>query len=340
MAFIQVENITKDFKVYKREKGFLSSVKSLFHREYEIKRAVENISFSVEKGELVGYIGPNGAGKSTTIKMLSGILVPTEGSIRVDGRVPYLNRKENAMHIGVVFGQRTQLYWDLPMEETFELFKKMYKIDNTVYKRNLDYFVELLEMEEFIRRPVRQLSLGQKMRAELAIALLHDPEVVYLDEPTIGLDVVAKSRMRKFVREINKVKKTTFILTTHDMDDIDQICERLIMIDKGRILYDGLLERFKNEYGNEYMINAVFNDEIDKLKDNRLKIVKEEGPRKYIIFDKNDISVGEAVSFLTRNYEIADFSVKEPDIEDIVRSIYENGGLMKKENANSFAGSI
>lgn len=331
MAFIQVENITKDFKVYRREKGFLSSVKSLFHREYEIKRAVRDISFSINKGELVGYIGPNGAGKSTTIKMLSGILVPTGGTIQVAGRIPYLNRKENAMHIGIVFGQRTQLYWDLPMEETFELFKKMYKIDNNIYRKNLDFFVELLEMEEFLRRPVRQLSLGQKMRAELAIALLHDPEIVYLDEPTIGLDIVAKSRMRKFIREVNLDKNTTFILTTHDMDDIDQICKRLIMIDKGEILYDGLLEQFKNEYGNEYVITAVFIDERAELNDCRLKVLKEEGPRKYITFNKNDISVGEAISLLTRNYEISDFNVKEPDIEDIVRNIYENDEVLKSK---------
>jgi ABC-2 type transport system ATP-binding protein len=323
MALIEVKNICKNFDIYKRQKGFANSLKSLFSRQYEIKRAVDNISFNLERGELVGYVGPNGAGKSTTIKMLAGILVPTSGTITVDGKIPHLNRKQNAMHIGVVFGQRSQLYWDLPMEDTFELYKKMYKIDNQRFRRNVDFYIELLEMQEFLRRPVRQLSLGQKMRADLAVALLHDPEIVYLDEPTIGLDVVAKSRIRRFIKEVNKEKKTTVILTTHDMDDIEQICTRLIMIDKGQMIYDGTLEAFKERYGEGHMLTVDFADERVKIDDSRLKVIKEEGPRKWIVFKKQDIGIAEAVTLITRKYNITDLNLKEPDIEEIVRTTYE-----------------
>lgn len=323
MALIEVKNICKNFEIYKRQKGFANSLKSLFSRQYEIKRAVDNISFNLERGELVGYVGPNGAGKSTTIKMLAGILVPTSGTITVDGKIPHLNRKQNAMHIGVVFGQRSQLYWDLPMEDTFELYKKMYKIDNQRFRRNVDFYIELLEMQEFLRRPVRQLSLGQKMRADLAVALLHDPEIVYLDEPTIGLDVVAKSRIRRFIKEVNKEKKTTVILTTHDMDDIEQICTRLIMIDKGQMIYDGTLEAFKEIYGEGHMLTVDFADESVKIDDSRLKVIKEEGPRKWIVFKKQDIGIAEAVTLITRKYNITDLNLKEPDIEEIVKTTYE-----------------
>lgn len=323
MSFIDVDNVTKEFKIHIREKGFKNSVKSLFHRTYEVKKAVNGISFHIDRGELVGYIGPNGAGKSTTIKMLSGILLPTSGSLSVDGRVPFENRQENAMHIGVVFGQRSQLYWDLPTEETFDLYKRMYRIDDARFKHNVEFYTELLGMQEFLRTPVRQLSLGQKMRANLAIALLHDPEIVYLDEPTIGLDVVAKNRIRHFIREINMEKKTTVILTTHDMDDIEQICERLIMIDKGQVIYDGSLDEFKAKYAGGSTVIVEFDRDNIRIKDNRLKIFREEGPRKWIIFKKDEISVAEAVTYLTKNFRIMDLNVKEPDIEEVVREIYE-----------------
>ena len=224
MSYIHVDNVVKEFKVVRREKGLKNALKSLFRREYETVTAVDHISFEIGKGELVGYIGPNGAGKSTTIKMLSGILVPTAGTITVDGIIPHLNREENARRIGVVFGQRSSLEWDLPMEETFDLFQKIYRIDEKVYKRNVEFYVELFEMQSFLKRPVRQLSLGQKMRAEIAVALLHDPEILYLDEPTIGLDVVAKNQIRQFIKEIPE-KKITLMLTTHDMGLADQ--ERL-----------------------------------------------------------------------------------------------------------------
>ncbi|WNR46884.1 ABC transporter ATP-binding protein [Paenibacillus roseipurpureus] len=322
MELIEVSEVSKEFLVYKRKKGFWNTLAGLVSREYEVKKAVNQVSFSITKGEMVGYVGPNGAGKSTTIKMLCGILTPTSGQVIVDGRLPYESRKENALRIGVVFGQRSQLFWDLPMGETFELYKKMYKIEDKRYKENLEYFIELLEMEEFLNRPVRQLSLGQKMRANLAISMLHDPEIVYLDEPTIGLDVLAKSRIRQFLREVNRQKKTTVILTTHDMDDIEQICDRLIMIDRGQLQFDGKLDEFKRTYSGGYMLIVDFKDESALVSDPRLKLVKQEGPRKHFSFHKEDISVAEAVSHITGRHQIDDLQIKEPDIEEIIKSMY------------------
>lgn len=278
MAYIEVEDLRKEFKVVRRDKGLKNAVKSLFYREYDTVKAVDGISFTVDRGELVGYIGPNGAGKSTTIKMLTGILVPTAGRVTVAGLTPHLHRKENARRIGVVFGQRSSLEWDLPMEETFDLFQKIYRIDEAVYKRNVDFYVELLEMESFLKRPVRQLSLGEKMRAEIAVALLHDPEILYLDEPTIGLDVVAKNNIRRFIKQINAEKKVTVMLTTHDMDDIEQICHRLIMIDQGKLLYNGSLQGFKDRYGGEYTVTVVFaGDRPVEEVDPRLRLILDEG---------------------------------------------------------------
>ena len=323
MPIIEINNVTKNFKINKIQKGFSGAIKSLLSREYKIKRAVDNISISIEKGELVGFIGPNGAGKSTTIKMLCGILVPSSGQILVDGRDPSVERARNALNIGVVFGQRSQLYWDLPMDETFDLYKKMYRIEDKRFKRNVEFYVDLLDMHEFFRRPVKQLSLGQKMRANIAVALLHDPEIIYLDEPTIGLDIVAKDKIRHFIREINKEKKTTVILTTHDMDDIENICNKLVMIDNGKIIYDGILSEFKRTYCHDNVIIVDFQDLNSVIEDSRLKVVKVEGNRKTIIYDKQDISSGEAISLVTRNNIVKDLMLKEPEIEDVIKKIYE-----------------
>jgi len=328
MSFIEVENVSKEFKITKREPGVLGAVKSMFHREYTVKKAVDDITFSVDRGELVGYIGPNGAGKSTTIKMMSGILTPSAGKITVGGIVPYENRRENNMRMGVVFGQRSQLYWDLPMGETFDLYKKMYRIDDATFKRNVDFFVEMLEMDSFLHIPVRQLSLGQKMRGNIAVALLHNPPIVYLDEPTIGLDVLAKSRIRSFIREINREKNTTLILTTHDMDDIEAICSRLIIIDEGKKIYDGSLSSFKELYTGGSVLIATFDtEETITLADPRLTVQKEEGSRKWILFKKSEITLIEAIKAVQRQYKISDLFIQEAGIEETVKEIYEKSWM-------------
>lgn len=323
MSIIEVKNLYKEFKVYKRSSGLMNTVKSLFHRKFEIKKAVENVSFSVDKGELVGYIGPNGAGKSTTIKMLTGILYPTSGEVLVRGIVPQKNRKENAMHIGVVFGQRSQLYWDLPMIDAFDLYKKMYKIDDKTFRQNVDFYTEVLDMGEFINRPIRQLSLGQKMRAEFSVALLHNPDIVYLDEPTIGLDIVAKKRIREFIKQINQERQVTVILTTHDMDDIEQICNRLILIDKGKILYDGKINEFKNRFSEERVIEFICNDH-DRSIFNLNGIVLSQGQKgkAYASFNINQYTAAQVTRILMDKFDIIDFSIKEPNIEDILSKIY------------------
>jgi ABC-2 type transport system ATP-binding protein len=327
MPIIEAKNLYKEFKVYKRNTGFAGTIKSLFHREFEIKKAVEDVSFSIEKGELVGYIGPNGAGKSTTIKMLTGILYPTSGEVFVRGIVPQKNRKENAMHIGVVFGQRSQLYWDLPMIDAFDLYKKMYKIDDITFKRNVNFYTDILDMGEFINRPIRQLSLGQKMRAEFSVALLHNPDIVYLDEPTIGLDVLAKKRIREFIKQINKERKITVILTTHDMDDIEQICDRLILIDKGKILYDGKIDEFKNNFSEESAIEFIYDfkdgsDDRIIFDVNGIKIFNVEKGKKYALFNKKQYTVAQVTRILMDKYDIIDFSIKDPKIEDILSKMY------------------
>jgi ABC-2 type transport system ATP-binding protein len=279
MEIIKLENITKSFQVYQRKPGFLNTVKSFFNRKYETKIAVDTISLSVQEGEMVGYVGPNGAGKSTTIKILSGILVPTSGLVEVNGLVPHKNRAKNAMQIGVVFGQRTHLHWDLPVMDSYQLYKRMYRIDDRVFKQNVDFFVEKMDMGDFVYKPVRLLSLGQKMRPEIASALLHHPPLLFLAEPTIGLDVIAKSWIREFLRELNRERKVTVILTTHDMDDIEQICKRLVILDLGHIVYDGSIDLFKKTYGNECEVSVDFSANPPPGSDSRIHLIKTEGNR-------------------------------------------------------------
>ncbi len=324
MALIEVKDLCKDFQVYKRQKGFVNNFKSFFVRQYETKNAVQDVNFSIEGGELVGYIGANGAGKSTTIKMLSGILVPTSGQGLVDGKEPYKNRKENSLNIGVVFGQRSQLNWDLPMEDTFELYKRMYKVPGDIYKKNVEMCVELMDMQPFLRKPVRQLSLGQKMRAEIAIALLHSPQILYLDEPTIGLDVLVKDSIRKFVRQLNRESRTTVMLTTHDMNDIDQICDRIIMIDEGRIIHDGSLIAFKQAYSGRYNIDVELLSPIENIAgiDARLHVIKSSEKGALLSVSKDDMTVKDILSYLSAHFDIADVKISQPSIEEIVRDIY------------------
>lgn len=268
VAYIDLDHVSKEFFRYKRPDGIKKRVMSLVHRDYERKKAVDDLFLSVEKGELVGYIGTNGAGKSTTIKMLAGILTPSQGKISVAGMVPYENRKRNAMQIGVVFGQRTQLNWDLPVKDSFELYRSMYRVKRERYLDNVEMFMELLDLRNLMEVPVRQLSLGQKMRVELAVALLHDPGILYLDEPTIGLDVIAKDRIRHFVRELNREKGTTVILTTHDMRDVEEICSRIVMIDQGRIMLDLPKEKLR-EYGSGTLEDIVRRIFLEKGKGGR-----------------------------------------------------------------------
>lgn len=302
------------------------TIKSLFYREYDIKRAVENITFSLERGELVGFVGQNGAGKSTTIKMLTGILHPTSGEVKVRGIIPHMERRENAMHIGVVFGQRSQLYWDLPMSDTFNLYKKIYKIDNEIFKKNVDFYTDVLDMGEFLDRPVRQLSLGQKMRAEIAVAFIHNPDIVFLDEPTIGLDALAKRNIREFIKEINKEKKITVILTTHDMNDIEEICNRLILIDKGKLLYDGGIAAFKQKFADKSTLEILPLNPINYklLGLPKISVTCGENENVYIHFNKNDYSSAIIIKKIIEQTEILDFSIIENDIDDILSKMYKN----------------
>ena len=251
MSLIEVSHVSKEYEVIVPRPGVRNVLKNIFRPDKEKVRAVSDISFNIEAGELVGFIGENGAGKSSTIKMMSGILFPTAGSITVAGLCPYRNREENAGNIGVVFGQRSRLNWDLPMMDSFELYKEIYQIDPAVFRKNVERFVEMLHMQEFSRTPVRQLSLGQRMKAEVALSLLHEPPILYLDEPTIGLDVMAKQQIREFIRERNRLEGTTAILTSHDTKDLDCVCRRMIVLAGGHIIFDGSIERFKQEHARE-----------------------------------------------------------------------------------------
>lgn len=321
MPIIEVNDLNKTFRIVKSQPGLLNSFKSLFHREYIEKQAVRHMSFQLEKGEMVGFIGPNGAGKSTTIKMLSGILTPTSGSVVVSGIVPYENRRENAKRIGVVFGQRSQLYWDLPVEDTFEVYQKLYDIDPKVYRDNKAFFTEILQMEEFMHQPVRQLSLGQKMKANLALSMLHSPDILYLDEPTIGLDVMSKSALRQCIREINHEKKTTVILTTHDMDDIETTCERLILINSGEKLYDGSIASFKENYQDGYTVVLSFQTFPVWQEQPEFRLEKQED-HTWQISVSSELSTKEALVRLIHLYDPIDLQVKETSIEEIIQKIF------------------
>ena len=246
---ITVHELRKHFKVNKHHRGGMGALRNLFTRETQLVRAVDGISFDVNAGELVGYLGPNGAGKSTTLKMLTGLLVPTSGELRANGHVPWRERKTYVARIGAVFGQRSTLWWDLPVIESLDLLQHIYRVEAQRFKRNLDEFIELLEMQPFINTPVRSLSLGQRMRADLCAALMHNPDLLFLDEPTIGLDVVAKERMRQFIRHVNRERGTTVLLTTHDLSDVEKLCERVIIIDHGKLLYDGALSTLRDRFG-------------------------------------------------------------------------------------------
>ncbi|MFD2671107.1 ABC transporter ATP-binding protein [Marinicrinis sediminis] len=326
---IELKNVTKDYKIVKKKPGLRGAVQSLFSHEYEIKTAVNGLSFSISEGELVGFIGANGAGKSTTIKMLCGILTPSSGEIRVNELVPYQQRQKNAKRIGVVFGQRSQLMWDIAVEESFDLLKHIYDIPEEIYQQNVKEFSEILNLTPLLRMPVRKLSLGQKMRCELAAAFLHNPAIVYLDEPTIGLDVAVKRRIRAFIREMNARMQTTVILTTHDMQDIEEICKRIIIIDDGNLLYDGPIASIRERFGHKRIIQFDIEEEQAVLPSELAPHVQFEfdAPSRKVslTFQNEDISASHVIGLMLQQYRVLDLTMQDTDIESIVRDIYERG---------------
>jgi len=327
MQVIKINDLYKTFKTYKRKKGFIGSIQTLFTKEYTTVNAVDGVSFGIDQGEIVGYVGPNGAGKSTTIKMLTGILYPTSGVIEVCGLVPTKDRRQNLIHIGVVFGQRTQLWWDLPLIESFELLRHIYRVPEKIYKDNIALFAELLDIEEFINIPVRLLSLGQRMRGDIAASLLHNPDILYLDEPTIGLDVVVKERIRQFIKEINIERKTTVILTTHDLSDIEALCNRIMIIDYGKIIYDGSIDEIRRRFGTESTLLIDFKEPPDQLEVDGALEVRLEGIRASIKFDRKRFAANDLISEIAGKYPVLDLTIEDISLDGIIRDVYEEGKL-------------
>ncbi|HEY9351946.1 MAG TPA: ATP-binding cassette domain-containing protein [Nocardioides sp.] len=313
MALIEVRDLSRDFTIRKKA--------GPLRRTSVVKHAVHDLSFEIDAGEMVGYIGPNGAGKSTTIKMLTGILVPSGGSARVAGLEPSRQRRELARRIGVVFGQRTSLWWDLPLRDSFELLRRIYRIPDQSFRRNLEDHVALLDLGDLMDTPVRQLSLGQRMRGDIAAALLHDPEILYLDEPTIGLDVISKGRLREFLRALNHERGTTLMLTTHDLQDIEALCDRVIVIDHGTAVFDGPLPslRANGDASRTLVVDLV--DEASPIAIEGARVVKVEGPRQWLSFPAG-ASAAPLVAQVAAAYDVADLSIQEPDIEAVIRQLY------------------
>ena len=331
---ITVDKLRKEIKKTVKEPGLKGSVKSLFKPKSKKVIAVRDISFEVPKGEILGFIGPNGAGKSTVIKMLTGILTPTSGSCTINGKNPTQNRKNYVKEIGVVFGQRTQLWWDLPLRETYGVLKEIYEVPDDSYKKRMAFLNEVLELDDFISSPVRTLSLGQRMRADIAASLLHSPKVLFLDEPTIGLDVVVKDNIRKAIEHINHHEKTTVILTTHDLADIEQLSKRIVMIDKGSKVFDGTISDLKSKYGQirEMYFETGSKNAVEvlgyakhfNLGDDDLS-VETEGNAVKVRFNSSAVPVSDMLSYTLGKINISDISVKDADIEEIIRKLYEQG---------------
>jgi len=327
MSFIEVSNVSKRFRINKRANGIPGMLANMFVPKYEYRQAVKDISFSIEEGEMVGFIGPNGAGKSTTIKMLSGILCPDSGEIRVGGYSPYKDRKKYVGNIGVVFGQKSQLQWDLPVIDSFELLKAIYRIPEELYQANLKRFTEMLQMESFLQQPVRQLSLGQRMRADIVAALLHSPKIVFFDEPTIGVDVVGKETIRQFIRELNEKDNITMIFTTHDMQDIEKVCDRLIIIDEGSKIYDGELFGIREKFGTTRQLDVEFLKDYDIAPMEHVEVVPLDGRKKRFVFENRDVKIDELMNTLLAKYGVRDINISEPEIESLIRKIY-NGEVL------------
>jgi len=327
---VEVRDLTKEFRSFKRREGVWGAVQNLFVREYVTVRAVDRVSFAIEAGEMVGYIGANGAGKSTTIKMLTGILVPTSGTVVAAGWVPYRDRRRYTRQIGVVFGQRTQLWWDIAVVESFKLLKEIYEISDADYRSRLGLFAEILNLGEYMHTPVRKLSLGERMRCDLAASLLHNPPLLFLDEPTIGLDVVAKERIREFLKEVNRSQRTTVLLTTHDLSDIEELSRRILIIDKGRILFDGDLAEMKKRLAQYNQVKFFLKDrsQIPRLAEvttNGLGLERVDELTYLMRFDRAKHSSADVIRTLVNRLEIRDLFVEEEPIEEIVKRIYLSG---------------
>jgi ABC-2 type transport system ATP-binding protein len=322
---ISARNLTKTFWRRNQHKGMLGAVRGLVDRGGAEVHAVDRVSFDIPAGEIVGYIGPNGAGKSTTIKMLTGVLVPSSGEASVAGHTPWSERRQLAKQIGVVFGQRTQLWWDLPLSESLELLQYMYKIPAERFRRNYAMATELLDLGAFIDTPVRQLSLGQRMRGDLAAALLHEPPILYLDEPTIGLDLVAKTRIREFLAELNRSTGVTILLTTHDLADIERLCKRIIVIDHGRIVHDGDLERLRSDFSSSRQLTIDFDQTPDLgllLSEPGVTVIRQDGPRAVVSFDRTLHSAPEVLALMGSYGSVRDMSIEDPTIEDVIQHLY------------------
>jgi len=326
---ISVKSLSKVFKTFKRRQGVKGAFIDLFDRHYTDFTAVDNISFEVQEGELIGYLGPNGAGKSTSIKMLTGILQPSAGEIKVNGYEPFTQRREYTRHIGVVFGQRTQLWWDIAVNESFKLLGRIYGVEDSEFKRRMDELIGVLDIGEILQTPVRKLSLGQRIRCDLAASLIHRPKILFLDEPTIGLDAVAKDSVRKFLRHINQEFKTTVLLTTHDLKEIEELCQRIMILDKGKIVFDGSIDRIRKIPGLERRVVVDLRTEVSLEELNKLcqgKVRVELTVRKAVLtYQQDEVETVDLIKELLEKFQIVDLSVEDPDIEQIIMRIYREG---------------
>ena len=329
---IDVQNLRKEFKAYSSRTGLKGAFRDLFTRNYKVHRAVNDINFTVKQGEMVGYIGENGAGKSTTIKMLTGILTPTSGKIIVNGMNPHKERERFVQTIGVVFGQRSQLWWDIAVQESFRLLKKVYKVSDADYDSHMNHVIKTLDIEPLLDKPVRKLSLGQRMRCELAAALIHNPPLLFLDEPTIGLDVLVKLKIREFLKEINEKYNTTILLTTHDLSDIEALCDRVIMLDEGKIIYDGALRNFKEQWGEGKEIQFQFLENVDvealKAVTSGIDVRWEQSEESFIAtLEDQDELISQTIAKVVASFKIRDIKINETSTEEIIRNIYEKGAV-------------
>ncbi|MDZ5474541.1 ATP-binding cassette domain-containing protein [Bacillus sp. 31A1R] len=329
---IEVHDLRKEFKAYSSRSGLKGAFRDLLTRNYKVVPAVNDISFTVKQGEMVGYIGENGAGKSTTIKMLTGILTPTSGKVTVNGMNPHKEREKFVQTIGVVFGQRSQLWWDIAVQESFRLLKKVYKVSDEQYDEHMGHVIKTLDIEPLLDKPVRKLSLGQRMRCELAAALIHNPPLLFLDEPTIGLDVLVKLKIREFLKEINEKYNTTILLTTHDLSDIEALCERVVMLDEGKIIYDGALKGLKDEWADGKEIRFQFLEKVDlssieqATSEMSIKWELDEKDQTFVAYiDDSDQMISSLIGKVTSLYKIKDIKIMEISTEEIVRNIYEKG---------------